>query len=86
MADRNSGVGGDNRGGFFEELIGALANKHSQIELNFDRTGVRFTGTPVAVEVSGTITFSVHMRDMTDAERQAYAQKNVAAISATQGK
>ena len=72
--------------GIIEDLITALANKHSQVDLNFQKTSVRFPGTPVSVEVNGTITLSVHMRDLTDEEKQAYVSKNVATLTASQEK
>ena len=68
--------------GFFDGLITALANKQSEVDLNFQRTTVRFPGMPVGVEITGTITLSVHMRDLTEEEKQMMASRNVAALSA----
>jgi hypothetical protein len=67
--------------GFFDGLVEALANKQSEVDLNFQRTSVRFPGMPVALEINGTITLSVHMRDLTDEEKQALASRNIAALS-----
>jgi len=67
--------------GFFDGLITALANKQSEVDLNFQRTSVRFPGMPVGLEINGTITLSVHMRDLTDEEKQALASRNVATLS-----
>ncbi|MDA4111944.1 MAG: hypothetical protein OK439_05355 [Thaumarchaeota archaeon] len=67
--------------GFFDGLITALANKQSEVDVNFQRTSVRFPGMPVGVEINGTITFSVHMRDLTDEEKDALASKNISSIS-----
>jgi len=71
---------------FFEGLITALANKQSQVDLTFQKTSLRFPGTPMSMEISGTITLSVHMRELTDQERQAYASKNVATLASIQEK
>lgn len=65
----------------FEGLITALANKQSQVDLTFVRTNLRFPGTSVGMEINGTISLVVHMRELTDEERQMLASKNVASLS-----
>ncbi len=68
--------------GLFEGLIEALANKHSQLDLNFQNVSVRLPGTQqIGVELNGTVTLSVHLREMTDQEREALAARAVAAVS-----
>lgn len=68
--------------GLFEGLIEALADKHSQLDLNFQRVSVRVPGIQqVGVELNGTVTLSVHMRDLSNEEKQALASKNVAMLS-----
>lgn len=67
--------------GLFEGMISALANKHSELELNFDRTTLRFPALQMSVELSGAITLSVHMRDMSEEEKKALASKKIAAMS-----
>ena len=69
--------------GLFEGMIEALADKHSQVDLNFQRVTLRLPGIQeLGVDLNGTVTLSVHMRDLTDQEKQALASKNVAAVSA----
>jgi hypothetical protein len=80
MSSSSKNTMGDEKG-LFEGLITALQNKHSQVDLNFVRTSVRFPGTPVSMELNGTITLSVHLRDLTDEEKQAYASKVVSTLS-----
>ncbi len=66
----------------FEGLIEALADKHSQLDLNFQRVTVRIPGMQqLGVELNGTLTMSVHMRELTDQEKDAFAAKNVAALA-----
>jgi hypothetical protein len=68
--------------GLFEGLIEALADKHSQLDLNFDRVRLNFPGVQqLGVELSGKITLAVHMREMSDDEKRALASKNVALTS-----
>lgn len=64
-----------------EGLITALANKQSQVDLTFVRTNVRLPGTSVGMEINGTISLVVHMRELTDEEKQVLASKNVASLS-----
>ena len=65
----------------FEGLIEALANKQSQVDLTFNRTSLRFPGTAVGMEINGAISLVVHMRELTDEEKQILASKNVATLS-----
>ena len=66
------------------ELVEALANKHSQLDINFQKTGVRILGMQqLGIELNGVVTFTVHMRDLTEDEKKASASKNVA-LMATQ--
>jgi len=74
---------GESEKNLFEGLITALANKQSQVDLTFVRTNVRFPGTSVGMEITGTISLVVHMRDLTDEEKQILASKNVASMSAS---
>jgi hypothetical protein len=68
--------------GLLEGLIEALADKHSQVDLNFQKVRLSVPGIQeLGVELSGTVTLSVHMRDLTDQEKQAFATKNVAMVS-----
>ncbi|MDG6907820.1 MAG: hypothetical protein JRN20_18775 [Nitrososphaerota archaeon] len=65
--------------GMFEGLIDALANKHSQLDLNFQNVSVRMPGMEqIGVQLNGTITLAVHMRELTDEEKRALSAKNVA--------
>lgn len=67
--------------GLFEGLIDALADKHSQFDLNFQRTSIRFPGMQMSVELNGVITLTVHLRDLTEEEKQASATRNVALMA-----
>jgi hypothetical protein len=68
--------------GLFEGLIEALADKHSQLDLNFQKVSLRLPGMQqLGVELNGTLTLSVHMRDLTDQEKEAFAASHVAAIA-----
>ncbi len=74
---------GETEKNLFEGLITALANKQSQVDLTFSRTSLRFPGTAVGMEINGTISLVVHLRELTDEEKQVLASKNVASLSGT---
>jgi hypothetical protein len=78
MDKKGSGVAEELESGLVEGLVEALANKHSQLDINFQKTGVRILGIPqVGVELNGVVTLTVHMRDLTEEEKRASAAKNV---------
>jgi len=67
----------------FEGLIMSLVNKHAQLDLMFNRTNVKFPGTPAAMEINGSISLIAHMRELTDDEKQMLASRNVASLSSS---
>ena len=68
-----------------EGLIEALANKHSEVDLNFQRVTLRVPGMQqIGIELNGTISLSVHMHDMSEEERRAISAKRVELMSAPQ--
>ena len=67
--------------GLFEGLINALGNKHSELDLSFEHTRLTMPGTQVGIELNGVVTLTVHMRELTDNEKKAMAEKNIALMS-----
>jgi len=63
------------------ELLGALSDKHTQIDINLQGMNVRFPNTGMSVEFDGLLTITSHVRDMTDEEKKASATKNVALMA-----
>jgi len=59
----------------FEGLIKALGDKHSELNLNFQRTRLTVPGTPMGVELNGVVSLTVHMRELTESEKKALAEK-----------
>ena len=68
-------------GGMFGELFEALADKHSQLDVNLQRVNIKFPRTGMDVELNGLVTLTVHMRDLTEDEKKASAAKNVSVMS-----
>jgi len=63
--------------GFFDGLIESLADKHSQLDINFQKTNIKLPGLEQSVQIDGVVTLSVHVRELTDEERKASSTKNV---------
>lgn len=64
--------------GMIEGAIEALIDKHSQLEVQLDGVRVHLPGTRFGLELNGSMTVSVHMREMTEPERQALAAGHAA--------
>lgn len=62
---------------FLEGLIESLADKHSQLDINFQKTNIKLPGMEKTFEIDGLVTFSVHVRDLTEEEKKASTKKNV---------
>ena len=67
--------------GMFGEMFEALADKHSQLDVNLQRVNIRVPQTGMDIELNGLVTLTVHMRDLTDDEKRASAAKNVSVLS-----
>jgi len=65
----------------FEGLIEALADKHSQLDINFHNVNLKLPSMQVGVELNGSVTLSVHMRELSDEEKKALAEKNVGMLA-----
>ena len=68
--------------GMVEGIIVALANKHSELNVEFNDLALNLGGTPVVVRLSGGMTMTAHIRDMSAEERNAHAAHTVAALKA----
>ncbi len=64
-----------------EGLIDALADKHSQIDINFQKTNISIPGMQMSIELNGLITLTSHIRDLTEEEKKASASKNIALMA-----
>jgi hypothetical protein len=68
--------------GFMEGIIDALSDKHSQLDLRLQGLTLALGDSRLALRLSGTVTVAIHMRDLTDAEKDAHASANIAHIHA----
>lgn len=68
--------------GALEGIIDALLDRQSQLDVRLQGLTVGLAGTHLALQVSGTLTVSVHMRELTDEEKHAHAAATVAHLQA----
>jgi hypothetical protein len=64
----------------FLDLVEAISNRHGQMDIRLEHLSLRLPLIPDAVEVNGTITVSVHMRELTDKEKAARVSKEIRAL------
>jgi hypothetical protein len=65
----------------FVELVQALSNRQGQVDLRLDRVALRF---PLGgeVELNGTVSISVHLRELSDRELKAHESHQVQVLHA----
>ncbi|MGD0718534.1 MAG: hypothetical protein ABSA15_03015 [Thermoplasmata archaeon] len=64
--------------GMVEGLIVAMSDKHTQLDLRLKGLTLNLVGAPVKLELNGTVSVSVHMRDLTKEESAALAAEHIA--------
>lgn len=66
--------------GMVEGLIEALMDRQSQLDVQLKGMTVSLAGTPLALQMSGKLTVSVHLRELTDEEKEAHASATIAGL------
>jgi hypothetical protein len=67
--------------GPYEGLVDAIANKHTELDINLQGVVVKLPHVGVSLELSGLVTVTVHVRTLTEDEKRASANKNVTMMS-----
>lgn len=75
--DERTNVGAE----LLSEVVKAMIDKHGQVDIRVDGLALQWKGTPIGVELNGTVTLSVHMRDLSPAEKKAHEAATVARIA-----
>ncbi len=55
----------------------AIGDKYSQLDINFQKTTLKIPGIQQTLELNGLVTLTVHLRDLTEEEKRASAERNV---------
>jgi hypothetical protein len=66
----------------FLDLIEAISDRQGEMDIRLEHVSLRLPLVPETIEVNGTITLRVHMRDLTDKEKAAHASKEIRALAA----
>lgn len=66
---------------FFMNLMEAISDRHGQMDIRLDHLSLRLPVIRESVELNGTITLTVHMRDLTDQEKEARVAKEIRHLS-----
>ena len=68
--------------GLLEGLVTALSDKQGQVDVRLEGVTLSMGDSRLAVHLSGALTISVHLRELTDAEKDAHASATVARVHA----
>ena len=71
--------------GLLEGFVEAIADRHSQVDINLNGVTLKIPSTDLGVELNGLLTLTVHMRDLTEDEAKASAARNVATMASRKG-
>jgi hypothetical protein len=66
----------------FLDLIEAISDRQGQMDIRLDHIRMQLPLMPDAIELNGTISVTVHMRDLTDKEKAARVSKEIRALGA----
>jgi|HubBroStandDraft_1064217.scaffolds.fasta_scaffold06356_4 hypothetical protein len=65
----------------FQDFVQAIADRHGEMDIRLDHLQLRLPLLRESVELNGTISVSVHVRQLTDKEKQARVAREVRVLS-----
>ncbi len=65
----------------FLDVMDALSNHHGQVDIRLDRMRVKLPFVRETLEVTGTLSISVHLRELSEKERSAHVNRQLRALS-----
>jgi hypothetical protein len=66
----------------FLDLIEAISDRQGEMDIRLEHVTLKLPLVPESIELNGTVTLTVHMRDLTDKEKAAHASKEIRALTA----
>jgi hypothetical protein len=66
----------------FLDLIEAISDRQGEMDIRLDHLALKLPLVPESIELNGTISVTVHMRDLTEKEKAAHASKEIRALAA----
>jgi hypothetical protein len=61
----------------FFGLVEALANRHGEVNVRLEHLTLRLPLMPEPVELNGSVSISMHLRELTEKERSARVAKEI---------
>ena len=65
----------------FQDFVQAFADRHGELDIRLDHVQLKLPLVRDSLELNGTITVSVHMRALSDKEKQARVAHEVRILS-----
>ncbi len=65
----------------FQDFVQAIADRHGQMDIRLEHLSLRLPLLKESVELNGTISVTVHMRDLTDKEKNARVAKELRSLA-----
>jgi hypothetical protein len=65
----------------FLGLMEALSNRHGEMNIRLEHVTLRLPLVPETFEVNGTLTVSVHLRELSEKEKSARVAKEVRVLA-----
>lgn len=72
----------DHAPNMFLDFMEAIANRHGEVDLRMDHVTLRLPILRDSIELNGSVSISVHLRELTAEERAAHAARQVRALEA----
>lgn len=66
----------------FLDLIEAISDRQGEMDIRLEHLTLKLPLVPETIEVNGTVTLTVHLRDLTEKEKAAHASKEIRALAA----
>lgn len=65
----------------FQDFVQAIADRHGEMDIRLEHLSLRLPMVKESLELNGTISVSVHVRELTDKEKQARVARELRALS-----
>ncbi len=65
----------------FQDFVEAVANRHGQLDIHLEHVALKLPMLRESLELNGTISVSVHLRELTDREKQARVAKELRSLA-----
>ena len=72
---------GSSDSNLFQDFIQAIADRHGELDIHLEHLSLRLPLLKESLELNGTISVSVHLRDLTDREKQARVAKELRTLA-----